>query len=217
MNKNLTDINLLVDRSGSMASILKDTNGGIASLIDDQKKQPGDANISLVTFDTEYEVEYIAKAIADAPEFILKPRWSTALYDSLHKYIVDIGDRLSKMSEDDRPEKVIVAVFTDGQENASKEITAKALSEKIKHQRDNYQWIFLFIGANQDAILAAGNIGILAKDSITYAANSHGTQAAYASTSAAFSMLRCSKNLHEATSAMSFTQADRDEQSKAGA
>ena len=140
------------------------------------------------------------------------PQGSTALLDAIGRTINDTGKRLERMAEDQRPEKVIFVVLTDGEENASREFSAEKVNDMITHQRDAYKWEFVFLGANQDAITTASRLGIQPQNALTYAANSVGTKQAYRSLSANMLKMRSG-----ATSDMGFTDEDREEQEKAGA
>lgn len=207
---------MVLDRSGSMESIADDTIGGFNKFLDDQKAVPGQATISLVQFDDKYEVVMDGSAIASANRLDRKtfvPRGSTALLDAIGRTINKTGDRIGKMEEKDRPEKVLFVIITDGQENASREFTNEKINEMISHQRDIYQWQFVFLAANQDAISTASKMGIGANASMTYAANSAGSKAAFASLSANTASLRCCAGPAD----YSFAEEDRKTQRNAGA
>lgn len=183
-----TDITVLLDRSGSMQSIADDTIGGFNAFLAEQKAQPGDATLSLVQFDSEgYDVVIDAKPLADAPNLTTKtfqPRASTPLLDAMGRVITDAGARFKAMAEGERPENVVVVVITDGHENASREFTAERIKAMVTHQTDVYKWSFIYLGANQDAILVARYMGITMDSAATYTADPHGTRAAYAGASA---------------------------------
>lgn len=172
-NQNLTDIIVLIDRSGSMSTIKNDMEGGFNALIEEQKKLPGACNVTLAQFDTEYEQVYSCKPVAEVPLLELNPHGSTALYDSLAKLITDSGNRYAAMKEEDRPGKVICVVITDGEENASHEYTREKILDMITHQREVYSWEFVYLGANQDAYAVGTSMGF--NHSYDYAANSIGT------------------------------------------
>jgi len=162
MRKEFTDITVVLDRSGSMASIRTDAEGGLNQFIDEQKQQPGEAIFTLVQFDTEYEFVHKAKPIKDVPKCMLVPRGMTALLDAVGKAIAETGERLEKMPEADRPGLVCFVIITDGQENSSKEYTKAQIKSMIEHQQGAYNWKFTFLGANQDAFAEAVSIGIQA-------------------------------------------------------
>lgn len=160
MNRELTDITIVMDRSGSMATCRVESETGINRLIHDQASKPGEAVFSLVQFDTTYEFVHRAVPIKSVPHVSLVPRGGTALLDALGRAIVETGDRLSRMAEWTRPGLVVVVVVTDGEENSSKEFTKEKIREMVKHQEDVYKWQFMFLGANIDAFANAGSVGI---------------------------------------------------------
>jgi hypothetical protein len=164
----LTHIYFLLDRSGSMQSIKTDTEGGFAAFVDEQRKTPGECRVTLAQFDNEYDVVYSGKALADVPTLDLQPRGSTALLDAMGRLITSAGAGLAALPEDERPSTVIVAVMTDGYENASQEWTHPAIKALVEQQTEQYGWQFLYMGADQDAIEVGCNIGIKADHSVTY-------------------------------------------------
>lgn len=181
MNKQLTEIAFILDRSGSMQSQLEAAISGFNTFLRDQRETPGEARFTLVLFDDQYEVPFHSIPIAEAVELdasTFVPRGSTALLDAVGRTIEDLGDRLSKTPEQDRPGQVIVAILTDGLENASEKFSWNDISQKIRHQRDTYRWEFLFLGANQDAIATASQMNIAACSAMPFVHDSHGTSSA---------------------------------------
>ncbi len=179
MKEDLTQITIVLDRSGSMSTVQDATISGFNEFVEGQRKAPGEANLTLVQFDTEnaYEV-VIDKPIADCPKLTVEtyvPRGGTPLHDALGRTIVQLGAKLKKMSEAERPGKVVIVTMTDGLENSSHEYTAPQIAEMIKHQREAYQWEFLFLGANQDAILTGEKLNIPRGQTMSYAATTSGT------------------------------------------
>jgi uncharacterized protein YegL len=160
MKANLTDITLVVDRSGSMDQVKEDAEGGVNTFISEQGKEPGEALLTLVQFDTEYEFLHKGMPIQQVPKYELIPRGTTALLDAVGKAINETGERLAKIDEGDRPGLVIFVVMTDGQENSSKEFTKAQLKKMIEKQQNEFNWHFTFLGANQDAFAEAGGMGI---------------------------------------------------------
>ncbi len=160
MNANLTDITLVVDRSGSMADIKSDAEGGVNSFIEQQSQQPGEALLTLVQFDTEYEFLHRGIPIGQAPKYELHPQGMTALLDAIGRAINETGERLTKMTEADRPGLVVFVVMTDGQENSSVEFSKAQIRKMIEQQQSQYQWQFTFLGADQDAFSEAGQMGM---------------------------------------------------------
>lgn len=214
--KNKTDITIILDRSGSMESVKLDTIGGFNSFLSEQQKVAGEASLSLVQFDDQYEVVYENRDIRVADrltEATFQPRGSTALLDAIGRTINAAGARFAALAEDERPDKVLFVIMTDGFENASREFTAAQISELISRQHHIYKWQFMFIGANQDAVLSAREIGIPAAASLTYAANSEGTQVAFSMVAEKICNYRNSQN----AVALEFNDEDRERQYKAGA
>lgn len=215
MKQGYTDISIVLDRSGSMVSVRDDTIGGFNSFLSDQKQAAGFATITLAQFDDVYEVVYSAAPISDAKPLdrsTFVPRGATALLDAIGRTIEDAGSRLEAMAEDERPEKVVFVILTDGEENSSKKFTAQKINEMITHQRDVYKWDFVFLGANQDAITTASNIGIPMQGALTYAANAAGTQDAFSSLSKQMVSARV-----DLSGRIGFSEEDREKQRKAGA
>lgn len=210
MRKDFTDLTLVIDRSGSMRSCMTDAQGGINQLIEDQKKLPGHATLSLVQFDTEYEFVHRAVPIRDVPEYKLVPRGSTALLDAVGKAIVETGERLSRMQEQDRPGVVAFVIVTDGQENASHEYKKDQIKDMIKQQQDVYKWHFTFLGANQDAFAEAGSMGIGAANAMQYT-SAKSAQAYQVMSGKLGAMRSASANDQDVAAAAAFTDAERAE------
>ncbi len=214
--KNKTDITIILDRSGSMSSVKDDTIGGFNNFLSEQQKIEGEAVLSLVQFDDQYEVVYLDKDINSAAKLTdetFQPRGMTALFDAVGRTINSVGNRLAATAEAERPDKILLVIMTDGFENSSREFNAAKISEMITHQRDVYRWEFMFIGANQDAVLSAQEIGIPAFAALTYAANEEGTRAAYSMMAKKVGKYRQSND----AAALQFDESDREIQKKAGA
>lgn len=190
MRSDLTDITVVLDRSGSMASVADDTRGGFDTFVADQKKAPGEAVLTLVQFDDTYEFVYTARPIRDIGKLDFQPRGSTALLDAIGRAINTTGERLSRMDESARPGKVVFVILTDGQENASRDFTKTKINEMITHQRNKYKWEFVFLGANQDAIQEASAIGISSLNAMNYAHTAKGVNAAFTATSSNLTAVR---------------------------
>lgn len=162
-NENLTEIIVILDRSGSMQSVRQDAVGGFNSFIQKQRKQPGEAKVTIALFDNEYEVIQDGVDLKDVKlldDTNYVPRGSTALYDAVGRTFNVVGARLASLSEDERPGKVIAVVITDGAENASREFNGHKVKEMIAEQRNKYAWEVLFIGADESSMRGAGSIGI---------------------------------------------------------
>ncbi len=193
MKKNLTEMVFILDRSGSMHSLTPDTIGGFNSMIESQKKEEGEAFVTTVLFDDQYELLHDHVDIQEIKPITNKEyyaRGMTALLDAVGKTINSVGSRLSNTPEDERPDKVVFVITTDGLENASMEFNKNAIKEMIEHQQDKYSWTFIFLGANMDAVGEAASLGIDASHSHTYTASAKGTSSVYASLDCAMSCLR---------------------------
>jgi hypothetical protein len=174
MNFNYTDISIVVDRSGSMESIMGDMEGAIKHFLDEQKKVDGKCTVSLYEFDYAYNPVYENVPVKETKDYVLNPRGATALNDAIGRTINSLGAKYSNMPEDERPGKIFFIVVTDGHENASKEFTAAKIKEMVKHQSDVYNWSFVYLGANQDAVLNGSQLGFNVDNSMTYAASQSG-------------------------------------------
>lgn len=180
-----THVLAVIDRSGSMESIRTDTQGGFNTYVQDQGAQPGECRFTVVQFDNHYEVVARDVLAAELPAYVLVPRGSTALYDTIVRACRELGEKLAAMPEDERPEQVVVMILTDGHENASVEANADTVKAVIDRQTQDYSWTFTFLGANQDAILTAQTIGIAAGAALTYAPTGQGVGSTFAAASAA--------------------------------
>ena len=165
---NLTHLYFLLDRSGSMQSIKGDTEGGFDAFIAEQRTQPGECRVTLAQFDDTYEQVYADLPVAEVPPLQLHPRGTTALLDSIGRLIGEAGARLAALPDDRRPGVVIVGIMTDGLENASREWSHPQVKQLIETQTRDYQWQFLYLGADQDAVEVGMSIGVSAGHSVTY-------------------------------------------------
>ena len=188
MRSDLTDITLVVDRSGSMEQIRQDAEGGVNSFIAQQAKEPGEALLTLAQFDTEYDFIHKGVPISQVPKYELIPRGRTALLDAVGRAINETGERLAEMDEQDRPGLVVFVVMTDGLENSSVEFSKTKIKEMIEHQQEKYSWHFTFLGANQDAFAEAGRMGKQAAGAANFSMNKVG--AAYRATGAKLARMR---------------------------
>lgn len=191
MDKNYTHIVLIIDRSGSMDSIKEDAQGGINSFIKEQKALPGRATLTLVQFDglDAYEVIHLRKDLREVePNYVLKPRDMTPLFDAVGRGINSEGEWLAGLAEEKRPGLVSFTIATDSGNNSSTEFTQERIAEMVKHQESKYGWSFNYIGANQDAVLVAQQMGMQAGKAATYSLNN--TQDAYTKTSGKVGLMR---------------------------
>ena len=182
MKKNLTELVFILDRSGSMAGLEKDTIGGFNAMIEKQKAEEGEAYISTVLFDNYSEVIHDRVALSDVPKLTEKEyyvRGCTALLDAVGGAIHHIGNVHKYAREEDRPEKTLFVITTDGMENASRRYSYEKVREMITRQQEKYGWEFLFLGANIDAAREAARFGIDADRAADYHADTQGTAVIY--------------------------------------
>ncbi|OXS56756.1 hypothetical protein B0G93_12051 [Bacillus sp. V-88] len=181
MNREYTEIIFLLDRSGSMCGLEQETIGGYNSFIEKQRKLSGQTLVTTVLFDDKVEqlwsgVEAGKVGLTREEYFV---RGGTALMDAVGKTIIEVGHRLSRMAEGQRPGKVIFVITTDGMENASVEFSASQVKDLINQQQQGYNWEFIFLGANIDAAEEAMNIGIDKGSAYQFEASSKGVEAMY--------------------------------------
>ena len=188
MRTDFTDITLVVDRSGSMQEIRDDAEGGVNAFIESQAKELGEALLTLVQFDTEYEFICKGVPISQAGKYKLQPRGGTALLDAVGRAINETGQRLAAMAEDDRPGLVAFVVMTDGQENSSREFIRATIKDMIQQQKEKYSWQFTFLGADQDAFAAAEDMGTDAMGAANFAKDK--VASAYRATNAKVARMR---------------------------
>lgn len=182
MRENLTEMVFVLDRSGSMSGLAADTIGGFNELIEKQKKIEGDAYVTTVLFDHEYEVLHDHVALGEVAPLTDKEyfaRGSTALLDAVGRTINAVGARLAAAPEEERPEHVVFVITTDGMENSSREYTAQRVRGMIEHQQQKYSWQFVFLGANMDAVSEARNLGISAKYAADFTPSHSGVRKMY--------------------------------------
>ena len=196
MKKNLTELVFILDRSGSMAGLEGDTIGGFNAMIEKQKNEPGEAYVSTVLFDNESSVIHDRvdiQKVAPMTRADYYVRGCTALLDAVGKAIQHIGNVHKYAREEDRPEKTLFVITTDGMENASREYTYDRLKLLIQRQKDKYGWEFLFLGANIDAAKEAARFGIGADRAVNYHADHQGTAVIYEAVSEAVCNVRASR------------------------
>ena len=182
MNKNLTELVFILDRSGSMSGLEKDTIGGFNAMIEKQKAEAGEAIISTVLFDTYTEVIHDRLPLGSVPKMTEKEyyvRGCTALLDAVGDAIHHIGLVHKYAREEDRPGKTLFVITTDGMENASRCYSYGKVKSMINRKKEKYGWEFLFLGANIDAAREAARFGIDADRAANYHADSKGTEVIY--------------------------------------
>jgi hypothetical protein len=205
----LTHIYFLLDRSGSMQSIKSDTEGGFAAFVEEQRRAPGDCRVTLAQFDHEYDVVYSGVPVAAVPPLALQSRGTTALLDAMGRLVTDAGAELAALPEHERPGTVIVAVMTDGLENASREWTHTAIRSLVEQQTSAYAWQFMYMGADQDAIEVGARLGVDAAYSVTYGRGK--TKEALAGAAGKISRLRSARRANPAAAMEAYTEAERSQ------
>ena len=187
MKKNLTELVFILDRSGSMSGLENDTIGGFNAMLKEQKSVAGEAFVTTVLFSDQYEVLHDRidiRKVEPLTENDYSVRGNTALLDAVGKTIHNINEAQKYTAENDRAEKVLFVIITDGQENASCEYSAERIKARIERQKEKYGWEFVFFGANMDAVMEAGKLGIGAGRAKNYCADAVGTNMAYTAMSA---------------------------------
>lgn len=209
MKENLTELVFIIDRSGSMGGLESDTIGGFNSMIKKQQKEEGEAVVSTVLFDDVSEVLHDRVNIADVKTMTDREyyvRGCTALLDAVGGAIHHIGNVHKYAREEDRPSKTLFIITTDGLENASRRYDVNQVKKMIERQKEKYNWEFLFLGANIDAIEVAGRMGISRERAVNYECDRAGTALNYRVLEKAVSRARRCKNSAEMQ--VSFAQGD---------
>jgi len=198
MKKGLTEIVFILDRSGSMSGLESDTIGGFNSMIAKQKKVEGEAVISTVLFDDQFEVLHNRVPLELVRPMTGKDYYvsgSTALLDAIGRGIKKIGKVQKYTPEDFRAEKVIFIITTDGMENASREYSYESIKKMVERQKEMYNWEFIFLGANIDALETAERFGIRRDRAANYHSDGKGTRMNYDVLSEAISDLRTNNEI----------------------
>ncbi len=200
MNNNLTEIVFILDRSGSMQGLEADTIGGFNSMVEKQKKEPGEALLSTVLFSNRSEVVYDRVDIQKVEPMTDRQYCaygSTALLDAIGDAIHHIADVHKYAREEDRPGKTIFVITTDGMENSSRRYSYEKVQQMVKHEQEKYSWEFLFLGANMDAITEAQRFGFRADRAVRYNCDSAGTSLNYEVLSKTISDVRSGAEIEE--------------------
>jgi len=193
MNNNLTELAFILDRSGSMAPVTEAAITGFNDFLREQQSVEGQARLTLVLFDDEYLVPLDGIPVSEAVPLDTRtyvPRGSTALLDAIGTTVDRLGERLAALPEEQRPGSVIVAILTDGYENASQNFTWNDISRRIREQTDVYKWQFLFLGAGRDAIATAAQLSIAAVNASQFASDTSGTRSSQRAMSRKMSAMR---------------------------
>ncbi|MBO4859735.1 MAG: VWA domain-containing protein [Treponema sp.] len=198
MKKNLTEIVFILDKSGSMSGLEKDTIGGYNSFIERQKKVEGEAYVSTVLF-SNYSNVIHDRVPLEKIEPMTEEQYTTdgctALLDAIGGAIKHIGNVHKYAREEDRPEKTVFVITTDGQENSSHEYTYEKIKKLISRQQEKYGWEFMFLGANMDAISEASKLGIGKDRAVRYECDAAGTMLNFACVSEAMVDFREGKEM----------------------
>lgn len=182
MKKNLTELVMILDRSGSMCGLEADTIGGYNSMLARQRELDGEVLVSTVLFDDQIDVIHDRIPMEKVPQMTEKEyyvRGCTALLDAVGGAIHHIANVHKYAREEDRPEKTIFVITTDGMENASRQYSYEKVRRMVEKEKEKYGWEFLFLGANMDAIEVAGRFGIGSDRAVTYEADREGTTLNY--------------------------------------
>lgn len=195
MKKNLTELVFILDKSGSMSGLEKDTIGGFNSMLKKQKEDEGECVITTVLFDNRYELLHDRIDIRAVKPITneYSVGGSTALLDAIGKTVQKIVTVQKNTAEEYRAEKVMFVIITDGEENASRRFTSSQVKEMIQSQKEKYGWEFIFLGANIDAVETAENFGISADRAVDYVPDRKGTLLNFSVMSEAVSEFRKSR------------------------
>ena len=200
MKNNITELVFILDRSGSMSGLEGDTIGGFNSLIEKQRGQEGECFVSVVLFDNESEVLYDRVKLADVRKMTRDDytvRGCTALIDAIGGAIHHIGNIHKYARPEDVPEHTMFVIMTDGMENASHRYSSDRVKQMIEHEKTEYGWEFLFIGANIDAVKTAGRFGIGSNRAVNYHADSRGTGVVYEAVCASIGKMRAGRGVSD--------------------
>jgi hypothetical protein len=190
-----------------MQSIKSDIEGGFQAFVEEQRAATGECRATLAQFDDVYEVVYADRPIADVPPLDLQPRNMTALHDAMGRLITEAGQQLAALKEGERPGTVIVAIMTDGLENASKEWTGASIKALVSQQSNVFGWTFMYMGADQDAIEVGESLGIARDHAMTYSRGK--SREAMAVASGKIAKLRAARVAAPAAQMEAFTDEER--------
>jgi len=193
MKQGLTELVFILDKSGSMSGLESDTIGGFNSMLTKQKSNAGEATVTTVLFDNNYELLHDRidiKAVAPITDKEYQVGGSTALIDAIGITMNKIKNAQLHTADDYRPEHTMFVIITDGEENSSREYTSAKVKEGIECQKEKHGWEFIFLGANIDAVETAKNIGISAGQAVNYHADVAGAAMSFAAVSEAATTLR---------------------------
>ncbi len=193
MKANRTELVFILDRSGSMCGLERDTIGGFNAMLERQKREAGEAVVTTVLFDDQYELLHDRiglRGVAPITERDYFVRGNTALLDAVGRTIHKTAAAQRHTAPGLRADRVLFVIITDGYENASREFSHAQIKDMIRREQEEYGWEFLFLGANIDAVAAAGQLGIRADRAVTCHADSQAVQLNYRTVSDAVSSMR---------------------------
>jgi hypothetical protein len=211
MKKGLTDILMILDESSSMSIVRDPTINGFNEFLNTQKQVPGEARVTLIKFNSTWKTiidNTDIKMVSPLTRESYNPSGMTNLIDTIITAIDNKGNYLARLSESERPEKVLVCIQTDGEQTCVSENTIETVRERIKHQTEKYNWQFAFLGANIDAVSVAGSYGINAVSAMSYHHSDIGTSKGFSSLSRSASMYR----MADSDAQFAFTNQDKQEQ-----
>jgi uncharacterized protein YegL len=200
MKTGLTELVFIIDRSGSMQGLESDTIGGFNAMLKEQQAAEGEAVVTTVLFDNQYELLHDRidiKAVSPLTSKDYTVGGGTALLDAMGKTIKKIRKAQEATAEEYRAEKVLFVIITDGMENASRDYNAKDVKKRVERQKEEHGWEFIFLGANMDAIAEADKLGISANRAHSYRADRSGIASAYGDISFAATSYRIGKGLDD--------------------
>lgn len=196
-NKKL-ELVFILDKSGSMAGLEADTIGGYNSMLKKQQEEEGEAFVTTVLFNHDYELLHDrinVKGISPITEDDYQVGGTTALLDAIGSTIQKISNVQKRTNEENRADKVLFVITTDGMENASREYTANKIKQMVTRQKEQFGWEFMFLGANIDSISTAEKYGIDEEFAVNYHADNKGTQLNYQAVNEAVTMMRSGKEI----------------------
>lgn len=200
MKTNITELVFILDRSGSMSGLESDTIGGFNAMLKKQKAAPGEAVVTTVLFDNNYELLHDRINIMGVSPITDKEYYvegTTALLDAFGKTIHKIKNAHKHTNIECLPDKVVFVIVTDGMENASQEFSLDKINKLVEQQKEKYSWEFIFLGANIDAVSTAESYGINSDRAANYHPDGEGTKLNYEVVSNAICHLRADIKLSE--------------------
>lgn len=176
-----TKVVTILDASGSMLYLKQGTMEGFNAYLKTLKESKEQFDISLVQFNFSKNYIFRNKAlhlVEELTDYNYRPDGGTALFDALCETIDEVGRDLASLPKEERPEKVVFVIITDGEENSSRRFTKSDVSQRINHQQNLYNWEFIYLGANQDSFKAQ-EWGIYANNIANYANTNIGATHAF--------------------------------------